>query len=29
MKVGETVPTGLPRGEMESRVHEAINALQP
>ncbi|HEY1146801.1 MAG TPA: lysophospholipid acyltransferase family protein [Allosphingosinicella sp.] len=29
MKVGETIPTGLPRREMESRVHEAINALQP
>lgn len=28
IQVGETVPTGLSRREMESRVHEAINALQ-
>lgn len=26
-KVGETIPAGLPRAEMEARVHEAINAL--
>lgn len=26
-KVGEMVPAGLPRKEMEARVHEAINAL--
>lgn len=26
-KVGAMVPPGLPRGEMEARVHEAINAL--
>lgn len=26
-KVGETIPAGLPREEVEARVHEAINAL--
>jgi 1-acyl-sn-glycerol-3-phosphate acyltransferase len=26
-KVGETIPAGLPRAEVEARVHEAINAL--
>ncbi|MFL0357612.1 lysophospholipid acyltransferase family protein [Erythrobacter sp. GH1-10] len=26
-KVGETIPAGLPREEIESRVHAAINAL--
>ncbi|MDC8754777.1 lysophospholipid acyltransferase family protein [Erythrobacter sp. sf7] len=26
-KVGETIPAGLPRDEVEARVHEAINAL--
>ena len=26
-KVGETIPPGLPREEIESRVHAAINAL--
>lgn len=26
-RVGETIPAGLPRGEMERRVHRAINAL--
>ncbi len=26
-KVGETIPAGLPRGEVEARVHAAINAL--
>ncbi|WP_338112450.1 lysophospholipid acyltransferase family protein [Sphingomicrobium nitratireducens] len=26
-KVGETIPPGLPREEVERRVHEAINAL--
>jgi 1-acyl-sn-glycerol-3-phosphate acyltransferase len=26
-KVGETIPAGLPREEIEARVHEAINAL--
>ncbi|MGL5838149.1 MAG: lysophospholipid acyltransferase family protein [Sphingorhabdus sp.] len=26
-KVGETIPTGLPRDEIEARVHAAINAL--
>lgn len=26
-KVGETIPTGLPREELETRVHTAINAL--
>lgn len=29
MKVGETIPPGLPREEVEARVHEAINALNP
>lgn len=28
-KVGEEIPTGLPRKEIERRVHEAINALNP
>ncbi len=27
LKVGETIPPGLPREEIESRVHAAINAL--
>ena len=27
LKVGETIPPGLPRAEAEARVHEAINAL--
>jgi 1-acyl-sn-glycerol-3-phosphate acyltransferase len=27
LKVGETIPPGLPREEAEARVHEAINAL--
>lgn len=27
LKVGETIPAGLPREEAESRVHAAINAL--
>jgi 1-acyl-sn-glycerol-3-phosphate acyltransferase len=26
-KVGETIPPGLPRDEVEARVHAAINAL--
>jgi 1-acyl-sn-glycerol-3-phosphate acyltransferase len=26
-KVGETIPAGLPREEVEARVHRAINAL--
>jgi 1-acyl-sn-glycerol-3-phosphate acyltransferase len=26
-KVGEELPTGLPREEIEARVHAAINAL--
>ncbi|WP_245805962.1 lysophospholipid acyltransferase family protein [Erythrobacter donghaensis] len=26
-KVGDTIPAGLPRGEVEARVHAAINAL--
>ncbi|MDZ4140269.1 MAG: lysophospholipid acyltransferase family protein [Erythrobacter sp.] len=26
-KVGETIPAGLPRDEVEARVHDAINAL--
>jgi len=28
IKVGETVPTGLKRDEVEARVHRAINALE-
>lgn len=28
MKVGEVIPPGLPRDEIEARVHTAINALQ-
>lgn len=28
-KVGETIPPGLPREEVEARVHAAINALNP
>ena len=28
MKVGAPIPPGLPRGEVEARVHAAINALQ-
>jgi 1-acyl-sn-glycerol-3-phosphate acyltransferase len=28
MKVGETIPPGLPRKEIEARVHAAINALE-
>ena len=28
-KVGETIPAGLPRDEIEARVHAAINALNP
>jgi 1-acyl-sn-glycerol-3-phosphate acyltransferase len=27
-KVGEPIPAGLPRGDIESRVHAAINALE-
>jgi 1-acyl-sn-glycerol-3-phosphate acyltransferase len=27
-KVGETIPPGLPRDEIETRVHQAINALE-
>jgi 1-acyl-sn-glycerol-3-phosphate acyltransferase len=26
-KIGETIPAGLPRGEVEARVHAAMNAL--
>ena len=26
-KVGDEIPAGLPRGEVEQRVHVAINAL--
>jgi 1-acyl-sn-glycerol-3-phosphate acyltransferase len=29
MKVGEAIPPGLPREEIEARVHAAINSLQP
>ena len=28
-KVGETIPAGLPREEVEARVHAAINVLNP
>jgi 1-acyl-sn-glycerol-3-phosphate acyltransferase len=28
-KVGETIPPGLKRAEVEARVHAAINALTP
>ena len=28
MQVGETIPAGLPRKEIEARVHAAINALE-
>lgn len=28
-KIGETIPAGLPREEVEARVHAAINALNP
>ena len=28
-KVGETIPAGLKRGDVEARVHAAINALTP
>ncbi|MEO6226119.1 MAG: lysophospholipid acyltransferase family protein [Sphingomicrobium sp.] len=27
-RIGETIPPGLPRAEMEARVHAAINALE-
>jgi 1-acyl-sn-glycerol-3-phosphate acyltransferase len=26
-RVGETIPTGLPRDEVESRIYAGINAL--
>jgi 1-acyl-sn-glycerol-3-phosphate acyltransferase len=26
-RIGETIPAGLPREEIEARVHAAINAL--
>ena len=28
IKIGETIPPGLPRREIEARVHAAINALE-
>jgi 1-acyl-sn-glycerol-3-phosphate acyltransferase len=28
MRVGETIPPGLPRKEVEERVHATINALE-
>ncbi len=28
IKIGETIPSGLPRREIEARVHAAINALE-
>jgi 1-acyl-sn-glycerol-3-phosphate acyltransferase len=28
-RIGETIPPGLPRAEIEARVHAAINALNP
>jgi 1-acyl-sn-glycerol-3-phosphate acyltransferase len=27
-RIGETIPAGLPRAEVEARVHAAINALE-
>ena len=29
MRVGETIPPGLPRRDVEAEVHRAINALEP
>ena len=29
MRFGEPIPPGLPRAQVEARVHEAINALEP
>jgi 1-acyl-sn-glycerol-3-phosphate acyltransferase len=29
MRFGDVIPPGLPRGEIEARVHAAINALEP
>jgi 1-acyl-sn-glycerol-3-phosphate acyltransferase len=29
MRLGEPIPPGLPRAEIEARVHTAINALEP
>ena len=29
IQVGDAIPPGLPRKEMEARVHAAINALEP
>ncbi|HWT13421.1 MAG TPA: lysophospholipid acyltransferase family protein [Allosphingosinicella sp.] len=29
MRIGEPIPPGLPRAEIEARVHSAINALEP
>jgi 1-acyl-sn-glycerol-3-phosphate acyltransferase len=28
MRFGEPIPPGLPRKEIEARVHEAINAFE-
>lgn len=28
VRIGETIPPGLPRAEVEARVHQAINALE-
>ena len=28
LRIGETIPAGLPREEVERRVHTAINALE-
>jgi 1-acyl-sn-glycerol-3-phosphate acyltransferase len=28
MRVGQPIPPGLPRAEMEARVHAAINMLE-
>jgi 1-acyl-sn-glycerol-3-phosphate acyltransferase len=28
MQLGETIPPGMPRNEIEARVHAAINALE-
>ena len=29
MKLGEPIPAGLPREEIEARIHAAINVLNP
>ena len=29
VRVGEVIPAGLKRADIEARVHDAINALEP